>query len=74
LALTVARDQLRVLLAALFLIVGMLVPPLLLAVANHLAILRVGSELLPVVIRSASALARGLTTDGLLRTINRRQK
>jgi hypothetical protein len=39
LALTVALDQLRVLLAVLFLVVGMFVPPLLLAVAHHLEIL-----------------------------------
>jgi hypothetical protein len=39
LTLTVALDQLRVLLAVLFLVVGMFVPPLLLAVANHLEIL-----------------------------------
>jgi hypothetical protein len=41
LALTVAFEQLRVLLAVLFLVVGMFVPPLLLAVAHHLEILRV---------------------------------
>jgi hypothetical protein len=39
LALTVALDQLRVLLAVLFLVLGMFVPPLLLAVAYGLEIL-----------------------------------
>jgi hypothetical protein len=74
LALTVALDQLRVLLAVLFLVVGMFVPPLLLAVVDDLAILRVGRQLLPVIIAAAPTLARRPTAYALLRTINRGQK
>jgi hypothetical protein len=74
LLLTVALDQLRILLTALFLVAGMLVPPLLLAVADDLAILRVGRQLLAVILSPASALALRLTADHLLGTINRRQK
>jgi len=72
--LTVALDQFRVLLAALFLVVGMLVPPLLLAVANDLAILRVRRQLPPVIIAAAPTLALWPTAYALLRTINRGQK
>jgi hypothetical protein len=70
LALTVALDQLRILLAVLFLIVGMFVPPLLLAVAHDLEILRVG-HLPPVIIAAPPTLALRPTARALLRTINR---
>jgi hypothetical protein len=58
-------------LAVLFLVVGMFVPPLLLAVAHHLEIFRVCRQLLPVIIAAAPTLALPLTADTLLRTINR---
>jgi len=74
LPLTIALEQFRVLLAALFLVVGMLVPPLLLAVADHLAILRVRPKFLPVIIGPAPALALWLTADDLLWAVNGRQK
>jgi Na+-driven multidrug efflux pump len=74
LALTIALHQLRVLLAVLFLVVAMFVPPLLLAVADDLEILRVCSQLLPVIIAAPPALAFQPTAHALLRTINGRYK
>ena len=70
LVLTVALDQLRVLLAVLFLVVGMFVPPLLLTVAHDLEILRVCRQLLPVIIAAAPTLALRPTAYALLRTID----
>jgi len=70
LALTIALDQLRVLLAVLFLVVGMFVPPLLLAVAYHLEILWICCQLLPVIIAAAPTLALRPTAHALLRTIS----
>jgi hypothetical protein len=70
LALTVALDQFRVLLAVLFLVVGMFVPLLLLAVAHPLEILRVCRQLLPVIIAAAPTLALRPTAHALLRTIS----
>jgi hypothetical protein len=58
--------QLRVLLATLFLIVGMLIPPLLLAFAHDLAIHRIISAALTLTLRSAA--------DHMLGTIDGRQK
>jgi hypothetical protein len=52
----------------------MLVPPLLLAFAYDLAILRVSRQFLAVIIGAAPALALRLAADHLLGTINRRQK
>jgi hypothetical protein len=74
LALTVALDQLRVLLAVLFLVVGMFVPPLLLTVADDLEILPVCRQLLSVIIAAALTLARRPTAHALLRAINGGQK
>ena len=68
---TVSFNQLRVLLAVLFLVAGMFLPPLLLAVAHHLEILRVCRQLLPVIIAAAPTLALQPTAHALLRTINR---
>jgi len=56
LALTVVFDQRRILPTTLLLIIGMLVPPLLLAFAHDLPILRVGRQLLAVIIAPAPAL------------------
>jgi len=52
----------------------MFVPPLLLAVAYHLAILRVGRQFLPVIIGATPALTLRPAADLLLRTISGRQK
>jgi hypothetical protein len=43
-------------------------------VAHHLAIHRVGSQLLPVIIPPSVTLAFGLTANSLLRTIDRGKK
>ena len=59
LTLTVVLHQFRVLLAALFLIIGMLVPPLLLAFQHDLVILGVRREFLAVIIGAALALTLG---------------
>jgi hypothetical protein len=53
-------------------VVGMSLPPLSLAIAGDLAILRSRAQLLSVII--AAALALRLAADNLLRTINRRQE
>jgi hypothetical protein len=74
LALTVVFNQRRILLTTLLLIIGMLVPPLLLAFAHDLAILGVGRQLLAVIIALAPALTLWLTADPLLGTIYRRYK
>ena len=74
LPLTVFLHQFRIRLASLFLILRMFLPPLLLAVAYHLAILRVGRQFLPVIIGAAPALTLRPATDLLLRAINGRQK
>jgi hypothetical protein len=68
--LAVVFQHLRVLLAVLFLVVGMFVPPLLLAVAHHLEILRVYRQLLAVIIAAAPTLALRPTAHALLRTIS----
>jgi hypothetical protein len=54
----------------MFLVVGMFVPPLLLAVAHHLEILWICCQLLPVIIAAAPTLALRPTADALLRTIS----
>jgi hypothetical protein len=74
LPLAITLHQFRVLLAALFLIMGMLAPPLLLAVAHDLAIFRVSRQFLAVIISAAPALTLRLAADHLLRAINGRQK
>ena len=74
LPLAITLHQFRVLLAALFLIMGMFVPPLLLAVAHDLAIFRVSRQFLAVIIGAAPALTLRLAADHLLRAINGRQK
>jgi hypothetical protein len=71
---TVVLQQFRVRLTALFLILGMLVPPLFLAFAHHLAIFRVRRQFLAVIIGPAPALTLRLAADHLLRAINGRQK
>jgi len=70
LPLVITLHQFRVLLAALFLIMGMLAPPLLLAVAHDLAIFRVSRQFLAVIIGAAPALTLRLASDHLLRAIN----
>jgi hypothetical protein len=72
--LTIVLDQHRVLLTALFLVIRMFVPPLFLAFADDLAILRISPKLLPVIIGSAPALALRSAADGLLWTVGRTQK
>jgi hypothetical protein len=52
----------------------MFVPPLFLAFADDLAILRISPKLLPVIIGSAPALALRSAADGLLWTVGRTQK
>jgi hypothetical protein len=74
LSLTIALDQQRILPTALSLIIRMFVPPLLLAVADNLAVLRVVPKLLPVIVGPAPALTLRLAADELLRTVNRKQK
>jgi hypothetical protein len=71
LSLTIALDQLRVLLTALFLVMGMFVPPLLLAIANDLAILRIYFEFPSVIVSAALALALRSAANGLLWTEGR---
>ena len=72
LSLAVALGGLRVLLQIGFLIFGMLSPPLLLAVADHLRVQRVRPDLLAMVFGAAASLARQLTANALLESINRR--
>jgi hypothetical protein len=52
----------------------MFVPPLLLAIANHLAILLICFELPSVIVSAAPALALRQAADGLLWTVGRTQK
>jgi hypothetical protein len=52
----------------------MFVPPLLLALANDLAILRIYFELPSVIVSAAPALALRSAADGLLWTVGRTQK
>jgi hypothetical protein len=61
----VVLHQFRIRLPALFLILGMLVPPLLLAFAYDFAILRVSCQFLAVIIDAAPALALRLAADHL---------
>jgi hypothetical protein len=70
LALPITLDQLWILLAVLFLVVGMFIPPLLLAVADDLEVLGVCCQLLAVIIATPPPLALRLTTHALLWTIN----
>jgi hypothetical protein len=74
LPLTVACTHLGMPLTALFLVAGMFVPPLLLALADDLAIHRVACQLLPMIISPAPALALRPAADHLLRTVSGRQK
>jgi hypothetical protein len=74
LLLTVPLHHSRVCLPALLLIIGMFVPPLLLAVAHHLAILGIPRQLLSTRIRAALALTIRLAANPLLGTVPRRQK
>src|SRR5262249_38609918 len=71
---TVFLHHFRVSLATLFLILGMFVPPLLLALAHDLAILRVNRQFVAVIIAATPTLTLRLAADHLLGTINRRQK
>jgi hypothetical protein len=52
----------------------MFVPPLLLAIANDLAIFRIYFELPSVIVSAALALAFRSAADGLLWTVGRTQK
>jgi hypothetical protein len=74
LSLTIALDQLGILLTVLFLVMRMFVPPLLLAITNHLAILRICFELPSVIVSAATALAFRSAADSLLWTIRRTKK
>jgi hypothetical protein len=67
-------DGFRMLRKILPKVVGMSLPPLSLAIAGDLAILRIRAQLLPVIIAAALALALRLAADNLLRTINGRQE
>jgi len=72
--LTIPLHQLRVRFPALFLVTGVFVPPLLLAIAHHLAILDIRRQLLAARIRAALALTIRPTANSLLGTAPRRQK
>jgi len=74
LLLTIPLDRFRMLRKVLPWVVGMSLPPLPLAIAGDLAILRIRAQLLPVIIGAAAALALRLTADNLLRAINGRQE
>ena len=69
LPLAVARGGFRMGAPIGLLIIGMLLPPLLPAVLDHLRIDRVGLNLLPVVIGPAMPLALRLAADALLESI-----
>ena len=73
-SLAIALDQQGILLAVLFLVMRMFVPPLLLAIANDLAIFRIYFELPSVIVSAAPALALRLAADGLLWTVGRTLK
>jgi hypothetical protein len=72
--LTVLLHQPRVRFPALFLVVGVFVPPLLLAIAHHLTILDIRRQLLTARIRTALALTIRPTANSLLGTVPRREK
>jgi hypothetical protein len=74
LLLAITLDGFRMLRKILPKVVGMSLPPLSLAIAGDLAILRIRAQLLPVIIAAALALALRLAADNLLRTINGRQE
>jgi len=74
LSLTIALDQLWILLTVLFLVMMMFVPPLLLAIANQLAIFRIYFELPSVIVSAAPTLALRSAADGLLWTVRRTLK
>jgi hypothetical protein len=67
LALTVLLDRFRMLLAILFGIVGMVRPPLLLAVETGLVIDGIGLDLLAMILSASPKLAFRLVADALLR-------
>jgi hypothetical protein len=64
LSLAIALDQHGILLAVLFLVMRMFVPPLLLAIANDLAIFRIYFELPSVIVSATPTLALRLVVDG----------
>jgi hypothetical protein len=68
--LTVGLHELRILAAALFLVVGMFVSPLLLAFQRDLVILRIRRKFLAVIIGAPSTLALRPPAYVLLGTIN----
>jgi len=72
--LAVPLYQFRVRLPTLFLVIGVFVPPLLLAIAHHLAILDIRRQLLAARIRAALALTIRPTANSLLGTVPRREK
>jgi hypothetical protein len=72
--LTVPLHQLRVRFPALSLVIGVFVPPLLLAIAHHLAILDIRRQLPAARMRAALALAIRPTANSLLGTVPRSQK
>ena len=73
-SLAIALDQQGILLAVLFLVMRMFVPPLLLAIANDLAIFRIYFELPSVIVSAAPTLALRSAADGLLWTVGRTLK
>jgi hypothetical protein len=74
LLLPVLLHQPRVRFPPLLLVVGVFVPPLLPAIAHHLAILEIRRQLLAARIRAALALTIRPTANSLLETVPRRQK
>jgi hypothetical protein len=74
LSLAIALDQHGILLAVLFLVMRMFLPPLLLAIANDLAIFRIYFELPSVIVSAAPTLAFRSAADGLLWTVERTLK
>jgi hypothetical protein len=69
LSLTVARGGFGMGAPIVLLIIGVLIPPLLPAVSDHLRIHQVGLNLQPVVIGPAMPLARRLAANALLESI-----
>jgi len=74
LLLSVPLCRFRMLLPVPLLIVAMLLLPFLLAIAHHLAILRICRQLPAAGIGAAAALTLRLTANSLLGTARRRQK
>jgi hypothetical protein len=74
LLLSIPLNRRRVFLSVAALVVGVSLPPFLLAIANALRILRIVLDLLPVIISAPMALAIWLAADYLLRSVRRWRK